>query len=101
MSHHMGSVLARYRTFFDYVPETAKTASRDGGGKGSAVGYLGALACAEHDARGGKSQSAAHPGAFCMKISSNLKVQCEFLGARTEHPITKSQHYENNLFAWP
>jgi hypothetical protein len=76
MSYHMGVVPAHSRTFFGYVPETAKTASRDGGGKGSAVGYLGALACAEHDARGGKSQSAADPSAFCAKISANLKVQC-------------------------
>jgi hypothetical protein len=45
--------------------------------KGVVPGYLGALlACAEHDARGGKSQSAADPSAFCAKISANLKVQC-------------------------
>jgi hypothetical protein len=61
MSHHMGAVSARHHNFFGYVPETAKTASRDEGGKGSDVGYLRALACAEHDARGGKSQSAADP----------------------------------------
>jgi hypothetical protein len=52
----LGVVPAHSRTFFGYVPETAKTASRDEGGKGSDVGYLGALACAEHDARGGKSR---------------------------------------------
>jgi hypothetical protein len=65
MSHHMGVVLARPHNFFGYVPETAKTASRGGGRKGVVPGYLGALACAEHDARGGKSQSAADPSAFC------------------------------------
>jgi hypothetical protein len=75
MSYHIGVVPAHSRTFFGYVPETAKTASRDMGWKGSAVGYLGALACSEHDARGGKSQSAADPSAFCAKISANLKVQ--------------------------
>ena len=83
MSHHMGVVPAHSRTFFGYVPETAKTASRSGGRKGSAVGYLGALACAEHDAHGGKSQSAAHPGAFCMKISPKFLVQCAVVRART------------------
>eukprot|EP01047_Picozoa_sp_COSAG01_P109611 COSAG01_NODE_38474_length_489_cov_0.746154_1_plen_76_part_00 len=34
MSHHMGVVPARSHIFFGYVPETAKTASRGGGGKG-------------------------------------------------------------------
>ena len=69
MSHHMGVVPAVDHKYFGYVPGTAKTASWGGGRKGVVEGYLGALACAEHDARGGKSQSAADPSAFCAKIS--------------------------------
>eukprot|EP01047_Picozoa_sp_COSAG01_P030126 COSAG01_NODE_2090_length_8453_cov_554.144721_1_plen_48_part_00 len=39
MSHHMGVDPARTHNFPGYVPETAKTASRGGGGKGVGPGY--------------------------------------------------------------